>query len=460
MAPSPTGPLHVGTARTALFNFLFARHYSGTFILRMEDTDTQRSEKRFEEGIIEGLQWLGITWDEGPYRQSERRDLYETHLRRLIDEGHAYYCHCTKEELDAEREARMAQGLPPVYGGRCRARDTNGNPPQIIRFRTPAEEEIKFKDIIRDTVSFNTRVIGDFAIAKDLRSPLYNFAVVVDDEDMNITHVIRGEDHISNTPRQILLQRALGFREVKYAHLPLILAPDRSKLSKRYLETSLDEYRKQGFLPDALVNFIALLGWHPARDREILSRDELIAEFDLDRVQKGGAVFGVEKLEWMNAHYLRELPVDALVPLALDALALARPGEAHDPALVRRVLDVERGRMKKIADIAALADFFFILPSYEKDLLRWKDAEDVVVRGNLGRARDALRALPTERFSPTDVRAVLDGVTPAGDRGSVFWPVRVALSGKKASPDPVEIMTVLGKDESLRRIDAAIGKFS
>src|SRR3989338_1267749 len=292
IAPSPTGFLHIGTARTALFNWLFAKKEGGLFVLRVEDTDLERSDSKYERDIIENLEWLGLVWDEGPlaapenkigelpfssqspkykgdfgpYRQSERLDVYEKHLKKLLDENLAYYCYCSKEELEAERQSMLAQGLPPRYSGKCRAKPKSGENLQLIRFKV-SEAKLSFTDLIRGKIAFDTSLIGDIAIAKDLKSPLYNFAVVIDDYEMKISHVIRGEDHIANTPKQILLQKALGFSLPQYAHLPLILDSDRSKMSKRYLATSIKDYRDQGYLPEALVNFMALLGWHPAPEK-------------------------------------------------------------------------------------------------------------------------------------------------------------------------------------------------
>ena len=289
--------------------------------MRIEDTDVERSNIEYEKDIIDGLKWLGINWDEGPdiggpygaYRQSERLDIYEKYLQKLIDGDKAFYCFCSKEELEADRQAMLSQGIAPRYSGKCRnfpkektKERLNKGEGSVIRFKMP-EIELEFNDLIRGKITVDTGLMGDIVIARNLRSPLFIFAGVVDDFEMKITHVIRGEDHISNTPKQILIQKALEFDEVKYAHLPLILAPDRSKLSKRYIETSLDEYKKLGYLPEALVNFMALLGWHPQDDREILKKDELISEFDIKRVQKAGAVFNIDKLEWLNAQYIRSI---------------------------------------------------------------------------------------------------------------------------------------------------------
>ena len=331
LAPSPTGPLHLGTARTGLFNWLFARHCGGVFVLRIEDTDTGRSEDKYEKEIFTGLSWLGVSWEEGPdkggpygpYRQSERTDIYKKYLKKLINENKAYFCYCTKEELDGERQAMLKSGVAPRYSGKCR--DLKEPPterkPQVIRFKTPPIV-VEFNDIVRGAIKFDMALQGDIAIAKNTAEALYNFAAVVDDYEMKISHIIRGEDHIANTPKQILLHQALGFPVPEFAHLPLLLNPDKSKLSKRHAETSFLSYRESGYLPEALMNFMALLGWHPSQparhasigvtggkdsgkdslsEPEIFTAQELIEQFELARVQKAGAAVSEEKLNWILA---------------------------------------------------------------------------------------------------------------------------------------------------------------
>ncbi|MEK7174396.1 MAG: glutamate--tRNA ligase, partial [Patescibacteria group bacterium] len=310
-APSPTGHWHVGGVRVVLYNWLYARKTGGTFIVRIEDTDQERSKREFELEIFDSLRWLGLDYDEGPiwtkkengattssekgeygpYHQSERRDIYRNYLTQLTEKGRAYYCYCTKEDLEAERQLLSAQGLPPKYGGHCRNLTSPpvGKKPETIRFRIP-ETVVKFHDLIRGDVSFDASLFGDIVIAKDLDNPLYNFAVVVDDELMHISHVIRGEEHLSNTPKQILFQKALGFRAPEYAHFPLILNPDRSKMSKRYGETTLSGYRDTGYLPEAMVNFFLLQGWHPKDNREVMTPHEAAELFEFKDVQKTGAV--------------------------------------------------------------------------------------------------------------------------------------------------------------------------
>ncbi|HBA52285.1 TPA: glutamate--tRNA ligase, partial [Candidatus Azambacteria bacterium] len=334
IAPSPTGPLHIGTARTALFNFLFAKKHRGTFILRIEDTDLERSDPKYEKDIVEHLKWLGIAWDEGvevggeyaPYRQSERIYTYSKYVQKLLGEGKAFYCFHSKEELGRERQDQLKAKQTPIHLCEHRGlperkiKDFMAKGNYVIRFVAPKKKVI-FQDLIHGEVEFDTSLFGDFSIAKEIGVPLYNFAAAVDDFEMKISHVIRGEDHISNTPKQILIQEALDFPRPKYAHLPLILNPDRSKLSKRYLETSMGDYRAAGYLPEALVNFMVFLGWSPGTDREIFSLDELVEEFGLEKVQKSGAVFNVEKLDWFNGHYVRQKNLDELAKLCLPYLS-------------------------------------------------------------------------------------------------------------------------------------------
>ncbi len=453
IAPSPTGYLHVGTARTALFNWLLAKHTGGKFILRIEDTDLERSEKRFEENIIEGLQWLGLNWDEGPFRQTDRLHIYEKHLAALLKTGKAYYCFCTKEELDVEREKMTKAGEALRYSGICAkltAKEAEAKKkaglPSVIRFRIPAAP-IAFKDIIRGDVSFDGALIGDIVIAKDERSPLYNFAVVIDDADMRISHVIRGEEHLANTPRQIAILEALGFPRPQYAHLPLILNADRSKMSKRFSATAIQEYRDQGYLADALINFIAFLGWHPKDDKEIMTREEIAKDFELERVQKAGAVFNVEKLDWLNAQYLKMMSAKDLAN-ALDM-------KATDANM--KIIELTRERMKKLSDFKELAAFFFELPDYEAKTLIWKKSTANGARENLELLEKIISALDDADFSKSKLEEKLMPMAEERGRGDLLWPLRVALSGQEASAGPFEIMDTLGKKESLRRIQIAIG---
>lgn len=465
MAPSPTGMLTLGTARATLFNWLFARHEGGVFVLRIEDTDTDRSEARYEKEILEGLAWLNINWDEGPdiggphgpYRQSERTDVYEKYLNRLLEENKAYYCYCTKEELETERQAQLASGFAPKYSGRCRtlAEAPSGREPQVIRFKTP-ETKIVFTDLIRGHIEFDMGLTGDIIIAKNTRTPLYNFAVVVDDFEMKITHVIRGEDHIANTPKQILFQKALDLPSPHYAHFPLVLNADRSKLSKRYAETSILAYRDQGYLPEALVNFMAFLGWHPKDEREIFTLQELAEQFELGRVQKAGAVFDEKKLTWLNAQYIKNTPTDTLVKL-LQPMLHEQKITASDN-IIRQVVELEKGRAETLTGMLNDADFFFSLKEYDAKILVWKNGTPDKAKENLELAYKTVEQIQDDAFTEMNLQKILMPVAESVGRGDLLWPLRVALSGKTASPGPFEIMAVLGKTEALRRIDRALQK--
>jgi len=440
MAPSPTGNLHIGTARTALFNWLYAKKNGGTLILRIEDTDTERSTKEFEKDIIEQLTWLGITWQEGPIRQSERLHIYEGYLRQLLAQGRAYWCNCTKEDLEIKRKAMMEAGIAPKYDGHCRDKKITESPDAVIRFIMP-ERVFSFTDLVRGKIKFNMGLVGDIVIAKNLKSPLYNFAVVIDDHEMAITHVIRGEDGIANTPKQLAIQEALGFKHPHYGHVPLILDPDRAKMSKRNAATGLKEYREAGYLPEALINFLALLGWHPVDNRETFTPDELAYAFDIARVQKAGAVFSIEKLNWMNAHYIKKM--------SDTELAEKIGWEQTEKNL--KLIALLKPRAQTLLDFTAHSALFFNLPEYETTLLTWKDMQQNDIIKSLKRCADAIHI---GRAADIPVLAETYG------KGETYWPLRVALSGQKESPSPMEIISVLGKEESIRRIEHAITKLS
>ncbi|MBP2652136.1 MAG: gltX [Firmicutes bacterium] len=337
-APSPTGPFHIGGARSALFNWLIARKYGGKLVLRIEDTDLERSSRQSEENIKEALKWLGISWDEGidvggeygPYRQTERLTLYSQYTTQLLENDQAYYCYCSEEELEVERQQQMTKGETPHYSGRCRhlsegersQLEMEGRKP-VVRFRVPENQEIVINDIVRGTVTFESNGIGDFVIVKSDGIPVYNYAVVLDDALMKITHVIRAEEHLSNTPRQVLIYQALGLTTPVFGHISLILGADRSKMSKRHGATAVEQYRNRGYLPEAVVNFLALLGWSPTGDQEIFSVDELIGAFSMERLAKNPAVFDIDKLNWLNAHYIRKASPDSILELALPHLVEA-----------------------------------------------------------------------------------------------------------------------------------------
>lgn len=504
IAPSPTGLLHVGTARTALFNYLFAQKQGGKFILRIEDTDLERSDKKYEKDILEGLEWLGIEADEspikggphGPYRQSERIENYKKWAEKLLKEGRAFYCFHSEEELEEEKEKLLEAKRPPLHLCEFRNMDSTevdilkeAKKNYIIRFKTRGGEKITFQDLIRGELSFDSSLLGDFSIAKDVDVPLYNFAVVVDDYEMKISHVIRGEDHISNTPKQILLLEALGFTRPQYAHLPLILGSDRSKLSKRHGATSVEEYREAGYLPEALFNFLALLGWNPAtkiltaapaktdqtpknnktglyapahsgqqqngqnlvrgksqeKEREIFSKQELINLFSLEKVQKSGAVFDVTKLDWMNGEYIRKMEVGELLERAQSFF----PKNKKIKTYLSKVLILEQPRLKKLSELKEKTDYFFQEPEYDRELLRWKNMSENEISGVIDKLIEIL--LKTKDAE----KDVMGEAEKAGDRGRLLWPLRVALSGKKASPGPFEIMEIIGLQETIIRLQKA-----
>ncbi|MCC6934315.1 MAG: glutamate--tRNA ligase [Candidatus Yanofskybacteria bacterium] len=425
IAPSPTGNLHIGTARTALFNWLFARHHGGEFILRIEDTDLERSKKEYEENIIEGLHWLGLQWDnEHIARQTERLPLYRSYLERLLESGAAFWREYTAEEkADMERDGRAARD-------------------RVIALTPPSdpERELAFDDQIRGRVAVQAKHVGQVVLAKDLDTPLYNFAVVVDDLDMNITHVIRGEDHISNTPKQLLIYEALGATPPVFAHLPLILGPDRSKMSKRHGATNIADYQAD-YLPEALVSFMGQLGY--TYDAELLSLDEMAKQFDLARVHKSGAVFDQTKLNWTNAQYLKRLP-----PATFKQLI-------GKPDLPDSAVPIMTERLERLTDIAQFS-YFWEEPEYESALLSWKDDAPEVTRAALELCADL--AARGELNQPALDAAALEQF--AGKKGSVYWPLRVALSGRQNSAGPLEIAAAIGSERTQSRIQTAIHKLA
>lgn len=461
-APSPTGFLHLGGVRTALFNWLFARHEGGMFLLRIEDTDRERSEKRFEDDILQNLEWLGIVPDEPIIRQTDRLKVYEKNLETLLHEHKAYYCFCTPEELEEEYRAQLSQGLIPKYSGKCKALTTEEvaeklkSTSAVIRIKMP-EQLISFVDMIRGKVEFDTKLFGDIIIAKGLKEPLYNFAVVVDDAEQRITHVIRGEEHLSNTPKQIVLQEALGLPQVTYAHLPLILGADKKKLSKRFLTNSLNDYKNQGYLPSALLNFLVLLGWHPKEDREVLTVLEMINEFSIKRVQKAGAVFNPEKLDWLNFMHIRVLDNEEL---SKNLTPFVPADWMKDTGKFARAVEISKDRLKNLTDFQKDSAFIFALPHYDAALLPWKNAARGSVIENLQYVRDLVGNESDAKFPEESFKTELLQFAEKQGRGDVLWPLRIALSGMESSPGPMELLYVLGRAESRERIDAALRKLT
>ncbi len=482
IAPSPTGPLHIGTARTALFNYLYARHVGGTFILRLEDTDQARSTIEFERDILEHLHWLGLEWDEGPaaggleergpfgpYRQMARLPLYAEAAARLLAEDRAYPCYCSPEELEADRKAQEAAKQPPRYLDRCAgltpderaARAAEGRLP-ALRFRIEPGVVV-FDDLVRGHVEIDAAALGgDLVILRADGTPLYHFTVVVDDAAMGITHVIRGEDHLSNTPKHILLFRALGYPEPVFAHLPLILNADRSKMSKRRSQTAVKDYVAEGFVREAFVNYLAYLGWSPGTEEDVLSLDEIVARFDLDAVQKGGAVFDRVRLEWLNGQWIRRLAdddlVDRLAPFLEADWAAGRIERNPSRDEIAAILPLVRERLPVLGAIGDLVGFLFS-DSIDLDpaLLLPKRWERGTARAALAAARGALDDAGVGGFTVEGLEAALRGVAEANGwkAGDLFMAIRVALTGKTATPPLFASMVALGRARSLERLDRA-----
>lgn len=433
MAPSPTGKFHVGSARTALFSYLFAKHHNGKFILRIEDTDKERSKKEYEENIIDSFQWLGLNYDEF-YRQSERTEIYKEHIQKLLDSGAAYI---SEEDASEAGNHASAKGS----GGARRS--------SVIRFKNP-NKIVKFKDEILGEIEFDTTDLKDFVIAKDLDTPLYHLTVVVDDGVMNISHVIRAQEHISNTPRQILILEALGFERPIYAHIPLVLAPDKTKMSKRHGATALLDYRDAGYLPEAMVNFLAFIGWNPGTEQEIFSLDELIREFSLDKVQKAGGVFNVEKLSWFNKQYLIKKPKEEIIRGIKKYVNL--PEDILERAWITLI-----ERIHKFSDLKdENLSFYNSLPNYNISDLIWKDSDEYQTSENM---RGLIELIESADFSSAEsIKSSVWDYAEEKGRGSVLWPMRFALSGLQKSPDPFTLCFILGKTESINRLKIATKK--
>jgi glutamyl-tRNA synthetase len=433
-APSPTGKFHAGSYRTALFAYLYARQNNGRFILRIEDTDKARSTSEFEQNIYESLEWMGLDFD-AKYKQSERINIYQKYIERLIESNHAYI---SNEETSVSE---------------------NNQNKTVIRFKNPNKKVI-FNDIIRGKVEFDTTELGDFVIAKSMTEPIFHLANVIDDFEMGITHIIRGEDHISNTPRQILIFEALNAKIPCYAHIPLLLSTERAKLSKRHGAKAITEYKEMGYLPEALINYFALLGWHPRDDRELFSKNELIEQFDLERVQKGGAIFDEDKLAWFNREYIKSLEISRFKDLAMSYI-----DEKYKDRFDITISELVKTKISCFSEINNLfsngeLSFIFNISSYEKDLLVWMKG------GTLESALKHLKALfdiiknsNENVFSSTESikLAIWDYVEQNG-KGDVLWPFRISLTGLQKSPDPFVSAKILGKDEVLKRLIIAIDK--
>lgn len=478
-APSPTGPLHIGGARSALFNYLYARANGGQFIVRIEDTDLERSSRESEDNILEALRWLGITWDEGvqaggsfgPYRQTERLDIYREYTQRLMDAGTAYYCYCSEEELEAERQELMARGETPRYMGKCRSLspeqirefEAMGRKP-VVRFRVPDNQEIKINDLVRGEVVFDSNGIGDYVIVKSDGIPTYNFAVVIDDATMEISHVLRGEEHLSNTPRQVLIYRALGLDEPKFGHISLILGKDRSKMSKRHGSVSVVHYREKGYLPEAIVNFIALLGWAPPGEEEFFDMDGLIQAFSLDRVAKSPAVFDMDKLNYISSHYIKKSDPESIAKLAmhylLDAGLLLEP---VDEAKFRWVTGMVRAVQEYLDNVGQVMDYAWYFFG-DQVTLKSDEAREVLLGEQVPTVVKLFlnKLLEVTELNTDTVKALLKGIGKELKLGGklVFMPIRVALTGETKGPELYDLIPLLGKEVAAARVRSAMAQIN
>ena len=476
-APSPTGRPQVGNIRTAIFDWLFARHTGGTFVLRIEDTDLARIVPGSVEAIIEGLRWLGLDWDEGPevggdygpYFQSQRLDLYQAAAAKLVAQGDAYYCYCSPERLDSMRQEQVARKQPPGYDRACRglsrqecARYEAAGVKPVVRFKTPDEGRTGFTDTIYGEVVFENKTIDDFVMLKSDGYPTYNFANVVDDHAMKISHVIRGEEFISSTPRHLLMYRALGYEPPQYIHTPLILGPDRAKLSKRHGAVSILEYRDRGYLPEAMFNFLVLIGWSLDDKTEIMTRRQLVESFSPERIGKTAAVFNIEKLDWMNGVYIRSLPLDDFTQRVLPFLDTGLPGQVKRPLdvdYIRRIMPLVQERTKKLTEVPALTQFFFVEKlEYDPALLIARDMTREPTLPVLEMSSQRLG-----RLSAFDEASLESLLRPLAEElgvkaGQLFSVLRTAVTGEIATPPLFQTMAVLGKERCLQRIDEAAAR--
>tara|TARA_A100001015_G_scaffold225132_1_gene254050 strand:- start:2155 stop:3624 length:1470 start_codon:yes stop_codon:yes gene_type:complete len=474
-APSPTGNLHIGTLRAALFNWLYAKHHKGSFVLRIEDTDLQRSEKQYETNIFAGLSWLGLTVDEGPeqsgsvapYRQSERieHQLYQKAAMELIDKGLAYYCFLTDEDITKKRAEAKEKGTiflhPRTHESLTKQEinlKINNNEPYTIRFKMNAKKIITFKDMIRNPIDFDCSIISDFVILKSDGSPSYNFAVVVDDSSMKITHVIRGEDHISNMPKQLALYEALGHKTPDFAHLPMILGPDKSKLSKRHGATAVTDYRDQGFLPEALLNYLALLGWSPKDEQELLSSDEIIEQFGMDRVNKSNAVFDIQKLTWMNGQYIRKLVKEELFNKTLPYLAAEKKAAFNKLSIEQQqnAFLAVQDNLDTLLDINRYIDVFLDSDAdiqLKQKEIKWNKT-DITVLKQLEIMLNEKEFKTVKEF--TSLLELICEKTGFG-KGKVFKPIRFALTGMGSGPHISELCSFFGTEIIINRVSFCLG---
>ncbi len=498
-APSPTGYLHVGGLRTALYDFLFTKKNGGTFVLKIEDTDQKRYVEGAVENLIKSLDWAGIKWDEGvftdvktkedktevassktypsilevgeygPYVQSEKLDVYKKYAEKLVKDGNAYYCFCSLERLEELRKTQAANKQAPMYDQCCLKLSENEikkklaeKIPYVIRMKIKKGEILETNDAVRGKVRFNTDFLDDQIILKSDGYPTYHLASVIDDHEMKITHVIRGEEWLPSLPKHMLLYKYFGWETPKFAHLPLLVNPDRTKLSKRQGDVAVEDYANKGYLKEAIINFVALLGWNPGEGstQEIFSMEELIKKFDLSKVHKAGAVFDIKKLDWINGQYIKKMNINDLYAEALPFLKrkefFKKAAEyRRTEEYIKKVLVIEKDRLTKLADVGEENRFFFEDVSYEKELLRWKKMSDKDLQKSLKTSKDALEKIPNDGWTLENLEKSLLEVV-GERRGDLLWPLRVALTGAQKSPSPFEVAWVLGKDQALKRITFAI----
>lgn len=452
-APSPTGSLHVGGARTAIFNWLFARHAGGQFVLRIEDTDRTRSTEESISEITDAMQWLGLDWDEGPFRQSDRLEIYQKMANQLLESGHAYKCYVTPEELEEKRKEAQSKGDVLRYKREWAKLNEGPDTPYVIRLQTPDEGTIEVQDKLRGTVTFDATEVDDFVILKRDGFPTYNFAVVVDDATMNITHVIRGDDHLINTPRQVLIYNALDYEIPELAHVSMILGSDNKRLSKRHGATSVVAYKDRGYLPEAIINFLSRLGWSFG-DQEIFTKTELIEKFTLDHVGKSAAVFNEEKLEWLNSWYIKNDPPEKIADLVLPLLKEKGLEVEIDNKLIKIIVELSQ-RAKTLLDIADSIDYFYAENIEFQEKAKTKFLKPAI-KPVLEDIKNKLSSL--SNFNMDEMHKVFDEVMEESELklGKIAQPVRVALTGGTVSPGIFEVMDILGKEEVLKRLNAAI----
>lgn len=492
-APSPTGKMHVGNFRSALYNYLFARKHGGVFYVRIEDTDRTRLVEGGAENILRTLASMGLSHDEGPflneggvietrgdkgpYVQSERLGIYREHVEALLEKGLVYPCFCTPERLEELRKSQEAAKLPTGYDRRCRdlaraeAASRSASEKHVIRFKMPTEGETDFHDVVRGPVTFRNALLDDYVLLKSDGFPTYHLANVVDDHLMGTTHVIRGEEWLPSTPKHVLLYAAFGWTPPKFAHLPLLLNPDRSKLSKRQGDVAVEDYLANGYLPEALTNFVALLGWNPSDEREVYSLKELVDAFDLAKINSAGAVFNREKLDWLNGKYLRAMPLDELARRALphlekagliraegESAVIVSTGEKLAMAELGTLLSLERERVKTLSELPEAVAFLIALPEYPAERLAWKGMAPGEVYSRLETLKERLGELDPSEFNAKDLETRLKALIQENGwgNGDTLWPLRVALSGREKSPGPFEIMAVLGKMKTIGRLETAL----